>query len=280
MHDPLPVHPILRHPLTGRPLIAAGVLSSGRVVWPIMGASEAPPEGGEGGDAAADAAKAAAEKAAAEKAAVEKAAADAKKGSEPKPGDPFVDEDGEKFEFPYKTPLSDMKPAEQTEYWRHKAKKHENENKKFGGMTPAEIADLKRKSDEYDASKMSASEKAVADAKAEGRKEALAESLTATVSTLMDAHMIAAGVDKDTPEGKDVAETLAALNASTFISEDHVDAVKLSKVLNRLVPLSGASSSGWPATGQGNRNTGAGSARDAGKAEAERRFPKKEDATK
>lgn len=38
MHH-LPIHPTLLHPLTGQPLRAAGIVG-GRVVWPIMGASE------------------------------------------------------------------------------------------------------------------------------------------------------------------------------------------------------------------------------------------------
>ncbi len=42
----LPTHPTKRHPLTGLPLEAVGILPSGRVVWPIMGgdSSNDPPE--------------------------------------------------------------------------------------------------------------------------------------------------------------------------------------------------------------------------------------------
>lgn len=44
------LHPTLRHPLTGKPLEAVGVLPSGRIVWPMMGGdpSNDPPERPEG----------------------------------------------------------------------------------------------------------------------------------------------------------------------------------------------------------------------------------------
>lgn len=40
------LHPSLLHPLTGRPLHAVGHRRDGRLIWPIMGGSETPPEGG------------------------------------------------------------------------------------------------------------------------------------------------------------------------------------------------------------------------------------------
>lgn len=39
----LPVHPVLRHPHTGRPLQAVGVLASGRVIWPVLGGDPTDP---------------------------------------------------------------------------------------------------------------------------------------------------------------------------------------------------------------------------------------------
>lgn len=40
MNETLPVHPSQRHPLTGAPIRALGVLPSGKVVWPIMGGDD------------------------------------------------------------------------------------------------------------------------------------------------------------------------------------------------------------------------------------------------
>jgi len=45
--DDLPVHPYLTHPHTGHPLRAIGILPSGKVCWPVMGAAEG--DGGAGG---------------------------------------------------------------------------------------------------------------------------------------------------------------------------------------------------------------------------------------
>lgn len=47
MHNPL-IHPTLLHPLTGEPLRAAGIVN-GRVIWPIMGASEDSGDANDGG---------------------------------------------------------------------------------------------------------------------------------------------------------------------------------------------------------------------------------------
>lgn len=43
----LPVHPRLRHPLTGEPIQALGRRADGRLIWPIMGGA---PDGADGGD--------------------------------------------------------------------------------------------------------------------------------------------------------------------------------------------------------------------------------------
>lgn len=51
----LPTHPALRHPRTGEPLRAVGLLRDGRPVWPVMGASpDDPGEQGDGGEEGGD----------------------------------------------------------------------------------------------------------------------------------------------------------------------------------------------------------------------------------
>lgn len=49
--DPMPLHPLLRHPHTGEPLRAVFLREDGSPVWPILGADS---EGGEGGEGAND----------------------------------------------------------------------------------------------------------------------------------------------------------------------------------------------------------------------------------
>lgn len=53
MHN-LPIHPSLLHPLTGEPLRAAGIVN-GRIIWPIMGASEDSADANDGGSDDGDA---------------------------------------------------------------------------------------------------------------------------------------------------------------------------------------------------------------------------------
>jgi hypothetical protein len=45
----LPVHPSMRHPLTGEPLAAVGIRRNGDPIWPVLGAAE-DDAGGDGGD--------------------------------------------------------------------------------------------------------------------------------------------------------------------------------------------------------------------------------------
>jgi hypothetical protein len=193
----------------------------------------------------------------------------------PKAGEPFVDDDGEKFEFPTGKAIADMKPEEQTEYWRHKAKKHESAFKKAAGedMTPEKFQQILADREKAERDAMSAQERAVADARKEAREEALKETHALTVRAIMDAHVAASGLDKADPDNQDVIDAVQALDPSQFIKDDHVDADRLTKVLARIVPDGGGGKRNgtWPDTGQGNRQTGTGSARDAGRAEAERR---------
>lgn len=41
---------VMYHPITGAPLSPLGFRASGQPIWPVMGGSETPPEGGSGGD--------------------------------------------------------------------------------------------------------------------------------------------------------------------------------------------------------------------------------------
>ncbi|MET1061749.1 MAG: hypothetical protein ABWX71_02540 [Aeromicrobium sp.] len=78
--------------------------------------------------------------------------------------------------FPKDTAVADMKPAEQTAYWQHQARKHEDRNKEWqralGGKTAAEIAAERQELTQLRTEKMTDGEKAVEQAKAEGRREA------------------------------------------------------------------------------------------------------------
>lgn len=193
---------------------------------------------------------------------------------EPPKDEPPKDEDRG---YPKDTALADMTVEQQAAYWRYHAQKHERSFKSLAGkdMTPEKVAELLAEKEKRDREAMTPSEQALADARKEAREEALREATVQNVRLIMDSHVAASGLDKSKAEDQDVIDAIQALDPSTFIKEGQVDAGRLTKVLNRIIPAKGSTSGTWPDTGQGRRETGTGSAKDAGKAEAARRWPDK-----
>lgn len=233
----LPVHPRLRHPLTGEPIVAVGFRKSGSPIWPIIGASEGDGSG-EGGD-------------------------DGKPNDDGKPaggddGKPKGGDDGKGF--PADTPWQDMEPAEQAAYWRHQAQKHEGRTKDWAklGKTPADVQKM------IDDAKPD-SDKALEAAREEGRAETRATANAAIVSTVVDTLIPEDKKREDFP-------ILDALDLTKFTKDDGtVDTAKVRSVVQSALGTSVSESPGD--TGQGKRGkNGKQSARDAGAAEAERRF--------
>lgn len=150
VQNALPVHPFKRHPHTGELLRAVGILPSGRIVWPILGASpdDPPPAGAPAGAPATPPAP-----------------------TPPKPAEPPAETTG----FPANTPVAEMTAPQQTAYWKHQAKKHETRNaelmqitgNKFGDSLKAELDELGK----LRTAQMSDADKAIEAAKAEVRVE-------------------------------------------------------------------------------------------------------------
>lgn len=285
-HNPLSVHARVRNILTGDPIVGSGALRHGRVMFPMRD-PDPNDQGGTGGDGTAAAEQAAREKAAKE-AADAKIAADAKAkeeadaaaaaaaatgGDDPDKPDPVRDG------YPANTKVEDMKPEEQANYYKAYARKHESAFKKLAGndMTPEKIAEIVKAQAEAEEANKTETQRLVDAARKEGEESARAAAQEGTVKTLVAAHVVAAGLDKE--KDAEILETLEALNPTTFITEDTIDAAKLTKVLNRIAPIGQQNGKApWPATGQGQQNQGTGSARDAGHAESVRRgYRKPED---
>lgn len=203
-----------RHPLTGQSLQAVYIDRHGRPRYPMMGGSP------EGDDAAAQAAT----EAAAAKAASDKAAADAA-AAQSQPG------------FPANTPVAEMKPAEQAEYWRDRSKKHEGRVKAFGDLRPEDIAALREKADRQDALEdelASDKEKAVKEAKTTTQSEADAKYRPMLAET---AFRVAVG-DRKTDD--EVTDFLADLNLDRFITDDgRVDTAKVLSRVEQFAPAKG-----------------------------------------
>lgn len=231
------------HPLTGEPIVPVGFRkprlgeTAMQPIWPIMGGSE---DAGDTGDQGGDAGDDAAAQAEAEAAAAAKAAG---------------------------KPLAEMTEAEQVAYWKAQSKKHEQRAK--GGPSAEEWQAAQERIAEFEKASLSESEKAIAEAYERGKAEAAAAGSAAAAQALIDARKAYLDDDKDA----DTIESLDLIDISKFISDGIVDSVRLTKFLDRLAPSGGGSSDKpWPNGGQGDRNTGTGSAKDAGKAEAARRF--------
>lgn len=241
------INTIKTHPLTGEPIVPAGFRKprpwevGPQPIWPVMGGD--PSNDGGDGD-----------------------------GNE----DDGSDGANEDLGFPADTALKDMTEAQQTAYWKNAARKHEAAfRSKFGqDMTPEKVTQLRDDIEKNRQANLSAQEKAIEEAKKAGRSEALAESNERLIDTLIDARLKAAGNKKS----KDFP-LLDTIDRSKFITnEGDIDTDKVASVLDAVIPVDGSSgntSGAWPFTGQGNRNNVKTSARDAGKAEAERRFKKK-----
>jgi hypothetical protein len=144
--DVMPVHPV-----TG--LTAIGIGKRGPI-WPVMGGA---PDDDEGTDDSGDGEK-----------------------PDDKPTEPAKPAaDGS---FPANTPVAEMTAAEQANYWKAQARRHETANKK-----KSDYDDLKKKAAEYDrladASKTD-QEKAVETARKEGADAARAETQAAETKAL------------------------------------------------------------------------------------------------
>lgn len=260
------------HPLTGRPIMPVGFRNPrphlGEVgpqpFFPIMGGDPTNDDGGGGDDAAAKAAADAKAKEDADAAAAAEAAKKAGKGDDGKTD--------EERGYPLNTPEADMTVEQKLAYRTVQMRKHEDALKKLAGkdMTPEKIAALlKAQEDAAEAAKTEL-ERAVDAARKEGRESALVEASSTMVNSLIASHVEAAKLDKT--KDAETIETLEALNHKSFIADDNtIDAAKLTRTLNRIAPIGGKGNPAWPATGQGNQNTGSGSAKDAGHAEAVRR---------
>lgn len=165
------------------------------------------------------------------------AAAAAAEENEPEGGAPKLNEHG----FPDKTPVADMKPEEQVAYWKHQARKHEDRSR-----GTADYEAIKRERDELKARTQTAEEKALEDAKAEGR----AEAAKASLPRLVAAEFRAAAAGRIPAD--QLATLLEPLDLTKFLSADggEVDTDKVQQYIDGIAPADGKK---WPDMGQGKR---------------------------
>lgn len=231
----LSVHAVRRHPLTGDVLKPVGFRNDGRPIWPTMGASEDPDP--------------------AETDPPENQAGNAETDPPTNPNSGG---------FPANTPVDQMTPAQQAAYWKDKARKHEARAGQWSGLGKS-VDEVKKIIDENQTD----AEKAIADARSAGRAEGLKEGNTVTIDTIIDVTLKTAGVKRE-----DVP-AIAVWDYTKFLKEDGtVDTDKVTAVLSTTLNSNESSPPKPGHLGQGPRANTHKTAKDAGVAEAERRFGK------
>lgn len=237
----LPVHPYLRHPLTGGLLQAVGFRANGKPIWPVMGGSQptaeppaVPPEP--------------------TPPPVAPPAPAVPPAPPAVPPAPPVDNG-----FPAGTPLEQMSPDQQIAYWKHYSRQHEATAKARADYDVQ--AEKARKFDEMQAANATEQEKAVQAAAAQARAEALKEA----TPRLVTAEFRAATAGRLTPE--QLAAALEPLDMSKFLdATGNVDATKVATHAALLAPAGAPPAPTFPDLGQGQRSGTAAPSVAAGRA--------------
>lgn len=176
--------------------------------------------------------------------------------------------------YPDNTPVAEMTYQQQAAYYKAQSRKQEERVKAYGGLTTEQIADLRDKAEKHDKLErelMSDSAKAVAEAKDAAKKEADAKYAPLLVQAKFEA--AAAG----RIEAERLTTILEPLDMSKFLTATgEVDAAKVSAFVEQVAPGKGNGTKplGPSTHGQGQRNGVQMSAKEQGRAEAEKRFGK------
>lgn len=198
------------------------------------------------------------------------AAGDAGANGAPQDGAPAAAAEGAAApEFPANTAVNDMEPAQQAAYWKHHARKHEDRAKAYGDVTPEQLtklqADAAAHQQALDAKKpddVKAIEKAREEGRAEARRENAPRLVGAEIKAVSAGRIPAAAL----------ATLISNLNHENFLTDKgEVSTDKVTELVNSIAP-EGDGKQKFPNLGQGKRDQVQGSKKDAGKAEAAKRF--------
>jgi hypothetical protein len=209
----------MRHPHTGEPIQALFRRRNGRLMWPILGASP-DDEGGEIGGGGGQ-------------------------GGDGGQGGQGGDEHG----FPANTAVADMTVEQQLAYHQYHSRKHEQRAKAYrdaaGGKSADEVKQLVDGAESARRNTLTVDERALEDAKNQGRAAALAEVGPKAVRSAFDLLL------GDMPE-KDRDEHIDTLDLSKFLTDDNeVDTAKVRAHVARIQPAKGQG--GQTDWGQGRR---------------------------
>lgn len=174
--------------------------------------------------------------------------------------------------FPVDTPVSAMKPVEAAAYWKWQARKYQDF---AGGPRPGELAELRKFKEDADRAALSETDRKIADARREGETTATTRALTTATAAMYKSGLVARGV-----EDAQVDALVRGFNPIAYLTGEgdkldiDVDGVSQLAALHARPGTGQQQRNGWPDMGQGHRQSTAPSGRDAGRAEAQRRYPK------
>lgn len=172
--------------------------------------------------------------------------------------------------FPENVPVAEMTADQRTAYDKHMREKNRETQRQWkavtGDRTPAQLkAELDRLA-ELEKAQMTASDRAIAEAKEAGATEARTAERTVTATTIYEAALETLGI----PE-TEIPELIRGFNAAAFVTDTGVDRAAITTFAKRVAPA-GTAEQRRRDFGGGNRNLGNGAAGAAGKAEAAKRF--------
>ncbi|WP_146067346.1 hypothetical protein [Arthrobacter sp. SX1312] len=170
--------------------------------------------------------------------------------------------------FPANTSVKDMKPEEQSAYWRHQARKHEDRVKAYGDLTPEQARQLKKDIEDSRTKSLTEQERAVEEAKEAGRAEVRSVLGQERARNAFEKALAGRTVDPG---------AMLGLNLGEYIDGDKAKTDEIKKwVTENSTESSKQDKQRFPFTGQGNREQASSTPGDAGRAEAARRFKKKD----
>lgn len=134
--------------------------------------------------------------------------------------------------FPADTKPEDMTQEQQTAYWKHQARRHEQSAKRLGDVTPEQYRAQQDELEKLRRDRMSDSDKALEDARKAGREEERKALQPKMVRAAFDA---AVGTIDDEDEAKAVRDMVDALDFGSFITDDGaVDTARVQSVAGRI----------------------------------------------
>lgn len=225
----LPTHPTMRHPHTGFPLRAVGMVA-GRPVWPIMGASpdDGGGQGGQGGSGGGDGGQAGSGGSGS-------GAGSSGSGSGGDGGGQrtnATDAQGNDLGYPKDTPTNEMSDKEQAAYWKNNSRRHENRYKDLVGDRKAE--DLKRDLDAYaeiQKQQQTPAEQALAEAREKGKTEGITAERNKAATAIFRGALEAGGVPAD-----DIEELVGAFNVAAYVNDNGIDTTKITNFAKKFGP--------------------------------------------